>query len=59
MAIRTRNDVFPYNTGINTKLLTRASKLVSAVSAFPVQYNKAIVGKTLSPMNLGFIRMAC
>ena len=45
MAIRTRNDVFPYSTGINTKLLTRASKLVSAVSAFPVQYNKAIVGK--------------
>src|SRR4029079_19588548 len=28
-----------------TPLLMRASKLVSAVSAFPVQYNKAIVGK--------------
>jgi 2-isopropylmalate synthase len=26
-------------------LLTRASKLVSAVTSFPVQYNKAIVGK--------------
>ena len=45
MSVRTRNDLFPYQTGINTKLLTRASKLVSAVSAFPVQYNKAIVGK--------------
>ncbi|WP_319497694.1 2-isopropylmalate synthase [uncultured Cohaesibacter sp.] len=45
MAIRTRNDIFPYTTGVNSKLLTRASKLVSAVSAFPVQYNKAIVGK--------------
>ena len=45
MAIRTRNDIFPYTTNINSKLLTRASKLVSAVSAFPVQYNKAIVGK--------------
>ena len=45
MAVRTRNDVFPYGTGINTKMLTRVSKLVSAVSAFPVQYNKAIVGK--------------
>ena len=45
MAIKTRNDIFPYETGINSKMLTRASKLVSAVSAFPVQYNKAIVGK--------------
>lgn len=45
MAINTRNDVLPYWTGVNTKLITRASKLVSAVSAFPVQYNKAIVGK--------------
>ncbi|MCT4656491.1 MAG: 2-isopropylmalate synthase, partial [Cohaesibacter sp.] len=45
MAICTRNDIFPYETNINSRLLTRASKLVSAVSAFPVQYNKAIVGK--------------
>jgi 2-isopropylmalate synthase len=45
MAINTRNDVLPYWTGIDTRLITRASKLVSAVSAFPVQYNKAIVGK--------------
>jgi 2-isopropylmalate synthase len=45
MAIETRGDVLHYRTGINTKLIARASKLVSAVSAFPVQYNKAIVGK--------------
>jgi 2-isopropylmalate synthase len=45
MAINTRNDVLPYWTGIDTRLIARASKLVSAVSAFPVQYNKAIVGK--------------
>jgi len=45
MAINTRNDVLPYWTNINSRLITRASKLVSAVSAFPVQYNKAIVGK--------------
>src|SRR4029077_18458719 len=32
-------------TNIDAAMLTRASKLVSAVSAFPVQYNKAIVGK--------------
>ena len=45
MAIDTRSDVLPYRTGINTKMLTRASKLVSAVTSFPVQYNKAIVGR--------------
>jgi 2-isopropylmalate synthase len=45
MALRTRSDVLPYNTGVDAKMLTRASKLVSAVSSFPVQYNKAIVGR--------------
>ena len=45
MAIRTRGDVLPYVTGVNPEMLTRASKLVSTVSAFPVQYNKAIVGR--------------
>jgi 2-isopropylmalate synthase len=45
MAIKTRGDVLPYWTGIDTTMITRASRLVSSVSAFPVQYNKAIVGK--------------
>jgi 2-isopropylmalate synthase len=45
MAIKTRGDVLPYHTNIEATMLMRASKLVSAVSAFPVQYNKAIVGK--------------
>jgi 2-isopropylmalate synthase len=45
MAIRTRSDALPYTTGIDTTMLMRASRLVSAVTAFPVQYNKAIVGK--------------
>jgi 2-isopropylmalate synthase len=45
MAINVRNDVLPYKTGIDTTMLTRASKLVSAVTSFPVQYNKAIVGR--------------
>ena len=45
MAIKTRGDVLPYYTDIDASLLMRASKLVAAVSAFPVQYNKAIVGK--------------
>ncbi|WP_310619123.1 2-isopropylmalate synthase [Flexibacterium corallicola] len=45
MAIRTRSDVLPYTCEVDPKYMTRASKLVSAVSSFPVQYNKAIVGK--------------
>ncbi|MCX5516912.1 2-isopropylmalate synthase [Kaistia defluvii] len=45
MAIRTRRDVMPYDSNIDATMLTRASKLVSNVSAFPVQYNKAIVGR--------------
>jgi 2-isopropylmalate synthase len=45
MAMRTRADALPFTNNINSKLLTRASKLVSAVTSFPVQYNKAIVGR--------------
>ena len=44
MAIRTRNDLMPYTTGIKTELLSKASKVVSNAT-FPVQFNKAIVGK--------------
>jgi len=45
MALKVRRDIMPFTTGINTQLLNRASKLVSSVTGFPVQYNKAIVGK--------------
>jgi 2-isopropylmalate synthase len=45
MAIKTRNDVLRYWTSIDAIMLMRASKLVSAATSFPVQYNKAIVGR--------------
>jgi 2-isopropylmalate synthase len=45
MAFKTRGDKLPFHTGVDATMLTRASKLVSAVSSFPVQYNKAIVGR--------------
>jgi 2-isopropylmalate synthase len=45
MALKVRKDIMPFTTGIDTTLLTKASKLVSNVTGFPVQYNKAIVGK--------------
>ena len=45
MAMKTRNDLMPYRTGINTQLISKASKTVSNATGFPVQFNKAIVGK--------------
>ncbi|MGB1107568.1 MAG: 2-isopropylmalate synthase [Parvibaculales bacterium] len=45
MALNVRNDAMPQWTNIETTSLARASKLVSSVTAFPVQYNKAIVGQ--------------
>jgi 2-isopropylmalate synthase len=45
MALKVRKDIMPFATAINTTLLNKASKLVSNVTGFPVQYNKAIVGK--------------
>jgi 2-isopropylmalate synthase len=45
MALKVRKDIMPFSTGINTTLLSRASKLVSNFTGFPVHYNKAIVGK--------------
>ncbi len=44
MALRTRQDVFPYQTGIDTTQITQASRLVSGITGFAVQPNKAIVG---------------
>lgn len=45
MAIKTRGDVMPYWCNVESTSLTRASKVVSAATSFPVQYNKAIVGR--------------
>jgi len=44
MAVRTRQDVFPCDTGIDTTQIVPASRLVSGITGFPVQPNKAIVG---------------
>ncbi len=44
MAVRTRRDLFPCDTNIDTTQIVPASRLVSSVTGFPVQPNKAIVG---------------
>ncbi len=45
MCLKTRADRLPYFTNINTKKITLVSHLVSTITGFPVQPNKAIVGK--------------
>ena len=45
MAVRTRQDVFSCDSNIDTRLIVPASHLVSSITGFPVQPNKAIVGK--------------
>ncbi|GHA15583.1 2-isopropylmalate synthase [Devosia pacifica] len=45
MALQTRGDAMPFFTNVESTHLSRASKIVSAASNFPVQYNKSIVGK--------------
>jgi 2-isopropylmalate synthase len=44
MALKTRHDRIPYTTGVKTEIITKASRLVSTITGFPVQPNKAIVG---------------
>lgn len=44
MAIRVRKDIYSATTDINTHQIVPASKLVSVITGFPVQPNKAIVG---------------
>jgi len=45
MALKVRNDIMPYHTGVDTRKIMHISRRVSTVSGFPVQFNKAIVGK--------------
>lgn len=44
MSVRTRADEYPLETGIETQHIVPTSRLVSSITGFPVQPNKAIVG---------------
>jgi 2-isopropylmalate synthase len=44
MAVRTRQDVFACDSGIDTTRIVPCSRLVAGITGFPVQPNKAIVG---------------
>ena len=56
MSMKVRNDILDYDSGVETKLFTRASKLVSSVTSFPVQFNKAIVGKNAFAHESGILQ---
>jgi 2-isopropylmalate synthase len=45
MVMKTRNDIYPYSTGINIEHLYSASELLSSIITFGPQPNKAIVGR--------------
>jgi 2-isopropylmalate synthase len=46
MALKIRPDQFPgLGTGVRTEELARTSRLVSRLTGYPVQYNKAVVGR--------------
>ena len=44
MALRTRSDGLPYHNNIKSEHITKASRLVSTITGFSIQPNKAIVG---------------
>ena len=46
MALRIRGDQFPgLEVGVRTEELARTSRLVARLTGYPVQYNKAVVGR--------------
>ncbi len=45
MVMKTRNDLYPYRTGIHTEHLYPASQMLSSIITFGAQPNKAIVGR--------------
>jgi 2-isopropylmalate synthase len=44
MILKTRSDMYPYYTNINTREIYKTSRLVSSLTGFLIQPNKAIVG---------------
>ncbi|GHF63485.1 2-isopropylmalate synthase [Seohaeicola zhoushanensis] len=45
MALKVRHDIMPWTTNVDTRKIMAISRRVATVSGFPVQFNKAVVGK--------------
>ena len=59
MALETRKDMYGVDTNINTRQIYRTSRLVSDITGFAVQPNKAVVGANASVMRRASTRTAC
>ncbi len=44
MTLHTRKDLYPVTTGVDTTQIYRTSRMVSDLTGFPIQPNKAVVG---------------
>jgi 2-isopropylmalate synthase len=45
MALNVRNDTFGVEVGVNTEEIYETSRLVAEQTGYPIQYNKAVVGR--------------
>lgn len=59
MAVKTRRDYFNLDLNIDPQHIVAASRMVSQITGFVVQPNKAVVGPTPLPMPAVFTRTAC
>ncbi|VEB40439.1 2-isopropylmalate synthase [Chromobacterium violaceum] len=59
MAVKTRRDVFGVDSRVDATQIVPASKLVSTVTGYPVQPNKAIVGANAFATSPASTRTAC
>ncbi len=59
MAIKVRGDKLPYETGVETTQLNRASKLVAGATSFPCNTTRPLSAGTPSPMRAASIRTGC
>ena len=59
MAIKTRNDLLPYETNINTRHIAATSRMVSMLTGMVVQPNKAIVGANAFAHESGIHQDGC
>ncbi len=45
MVLKVRNDQYPYETGVDSREITRTSRMLRNITGLPVPYNKPIVGR--------------
>jgi len=58
MTLRTRHDILPFRTNVNTEHIYGASRLLSTITGIVVQPNKAIVGANAFATRRDFISTA-